>query len=147
MVIIQTKNGDEYWDKTVIYAENCAWGEVGSHLAGRMKSNGFIDWEAVFIAVDSMSIVGFCTFLKEDFYPENRYSPWISTIFVDESRRGKRLSHQMIETAVKHAKKCGFSKVYIPSDMTGFYEKAGFHMIDTLKNYNGDMDRIFMREI
>lgn len=41
----------------------------------------------------------------------------------------------------------GFSKVYIPSDMEGFYEKCGFQPIDKLKNYGGDMDTIFMREI
>lgn len=40
-----------------------------------------------------------------------------------------------------------FSKVYIPSDMTDFYEKCGFIPVDSLKNYGGDVDTIFMREI
>jgi len=31
--------------------------------------------------------------------------------------------------------------------MTEFYEKCGFYPIDTLKNYAGDMDTIFMKEI
>ncbi|MFI3207274.1 MAG: GNAT family N-acetyltransferase, partial [Clostridia bacterium] len=68
-------------------------------------------------------------------------------VFVDENARGKRVSHKMIETAINYAKKKHFSKVYIPSDMKGFYEKCGFKVIDSLKSYSGDMDTIFMREI
>ncbi len=40
-----------------------------------------------------------------------------------------------------------FKKVYIPSDMTGFYEKCGFMKIDELVNYGGDVDSVYMREI
>lgn len=61
--------------------------------------------------------------------------------------RGKRLSHQMIETVIGYAKEIGFSKVYIPSNMIGFYEKCGFEPIDTLTNYGGDNDTIFMKEL
>ncbi|GEM_PF-1089334 len=38
-------------------------------------------------------------------------------------------------------------KVYIPSEMKGFYEKYGFQPIDKLINYGGDIDTIFMKEI
>ena len=112
-----------------------------------MQRDIFTEWESVFVCLVGGEIAGFCTFLKEDFYPENRYSPWISTIFVDEKFRGYRLSHRMIDSVVTYAKSCGFSKVYIPSDMSGFYEKCGFMPIDTLSNYIGDTDTIFMKEI
>lgn len=35
----------------------------------------------------------------------------------------------------------------IPSDLKNFYEKCGFTPIDTLKNYAGDYDTIYMRQI
>lgn len=53
----------------------------------------------------------------------------------------------MIEAVIKYAKENGFTKVYIPSNMNGFYEKCGFIPIDTLINYSGDSDTIFMQEI
>lgn len=53
----------------------------------------------------------------------------------------------MISKVIEYAKEQGFSKVYIPSDMTGFYEKYGFVKIDELVNYGGDMDNIFVKEI
>lgn len=35
-----------------------------------------------------------------------------------------------------------FFKVYIPSDMIGFYEKCGFSARGTLKNYEANVDTI-----
>ncbi|WMJ22667.1 GNAT family N-acetyltransferase [Paludicola sp. MB14-C6] len=134
------------WEKAIEFAENCSW-IAGKHIAGMLRENRFFDWEAFFVATEGDNIIGYCSFLKEDYYPENRYFPWISSVFVDENMRGHRVSHKMIETAIVYAKEHGFTKVYIPSDMKGFYEKCGFRPIDKLKNYGGDIDTIFIREI
>lgn len=146
MRIIRLQYNDKYWDNTIVFPENCSW-VAGKHLAEMMKNNRFTDWESIFIAVDNNNICGYCTFLKEDYYPENRYSPWISSVYVTENARGKRVSHKLIEFVIGYAKKIGFTKVYIPSDMEGFYEKCGFKSIDKLQNYGGEFDTIFMREI
>ena len=134
------------WEEAIAFAENCSW-VAGKHVAGMLRENRLSDWEAFFVAVDRDRIIGYCSFLKEDYYPENRYSPWISSIFVEEGARGKRVSHRMIEAAVAYAKEHGFSRVYIPSDMSEFYEKCGFAPIDSLKNYGGDVDTVFMRAL
>lgn len=144
--IVRIQHNDKYWNSAIDFAENCSW-IAGKHMAGMLKENRFTDWESFFIAVKNNHIIGYCSFLKEDYYPENRYSPWISGVFVTENERGKRVSHKMIEAAVNYAKENEFSKVYIPSDMKGFYEKCGFAKIDKLKNYGGDEDDIFMLEI
>ena len=137
---------DALWNRLADYAQSCSW-IAGPHLAGMLRENRFSDWEAVFAALDGERIAGFCTFLKTDYYPENRYWPWISSIFVDEQYRGRRISGLMIEKAIEYAKEQGFDKVYIPSDMTGFYEKYGFELIDRLVNYGGDEDNVFMKRI
>lgn len=146
MEIARIENDSLLWIKAIDFAENCSW-IAGKHMAEILKENCFSDWEAFFVAKENNNIIGYCSFLKEDYYPENRYSPWISNVFVAEAARGKRVSHKMIEYVIAYAKENGFSKVYIPSDMKGFYEKCGFYPIDTLKNYGGDEDTIFMREI
>lgn len=146
MEIIRVKYGTDLYKKLIDYAENCSW-IAGKHLAQILRENNFLEWEAVFAAVSEDEIIGFCTFLETDYYPENRYSPWISSIFVDEKFRGNRISFAMIEKAAEHAKLWNFNKVYIPSDMTGFYEKCGFEKIDKLENYGGDIDNIFVRKI
>lgn len=146
MKIERLEYNSPLWEKAIDFAENCSW-VAGKHIAGRLRDNRFSDWEAFFIATEEDIIIGYCSFLKEDYYPENKYSPWISSVFVDESMRGHRVSHNMIEVAILYAKEHGFSKVYIPSDMKGFYEKCGFRPINKLKSYGGDMDTIYMREI
>lgn len=138
--------GNIYFNKLIDYAKNCSW-VAGNHLAELLENNAFTDWECAFAAIDDDRIVGFCTFMKTDYYPENKYSPWISTVFVDEKYRGKRISQQMIETVIDYAKGCRFPNVYIPSDMTGFYEKYGFEKIDALKNYGGEIDNVYVKNI
>lgn len=144
--ISRIEKSGEKWDALINYSKTCSW-IAGKHLAGLMEKNSFAEWESVFVAEVENKIIGFCTFMKTDYYPENRYSPWISSIFVDEAYRGCRISGKMIETVILYAKEQGFSKVFIPSDMIGFYEKYGFEKIDELQNYSGDIDNIFAKEI
>ena len=146
MKVIKVEMNSPYWEQLIDYAQHCSW-EAGQHLASMIRQQQFHDWESVFAAIDQDKIIGFCTFLKTDYYPENRYSPWISSIFVDENNRGHRVSQTMINEVIDYAQKIGFTKVYIPSDIQGLYEKYGFHYIDELKNYSGVMDHIFMKEI
>ncbi len=144
MNIVHITYGTELWKRAIKYAKKCSW-VVGKHIAKLLRNSAFTDWEVFFVALDGDNIIGFCSFLKEDYYPENRYSPWISSIFVDEKARGNRVSHKLIETAEDYAKECGFQKVFIPSDMVDFYEKCGYTPIDELVNYGGDTDTIFMK--
>lgn len=134
------------WDGLAAFAEGCSW-IAGKHLAGMMRTYAFEPWEAVFAATCGTEFAGFCTLLRTDYYPENRYFPWISTVFVAEPFRGRRLSGALIAAAEAHARSCGFTRVYIPSDMTGFYERFGYVRIDRLVNYGGDTDNIFEKRL
>lgn len=147
MEIRRIERNDPLWNKTIQFTLSSTW-EAKEHLAKTMENNNcFTGWESVFIATDGNDVFAHCTLLKEDYYPENRYFPWISTIFVDERHRGQRISQALIEHASAWAKANGFSKIYIPSGISGLYEKYGFTRIDELENYGGDMDAIFMKEI
>jgi len=146
MNVQRVEKGSSLERRLTEYAQNCPW-VAGGHLSMLLSQNKMTDWEAAFVLLDEEDIFGFCTLMKTDYYPENRYSPWISTVFVDERKRGARLSEKLIEAAAQYAKELGFSKAYIPSDMTGFYEKYGFVKIDELMNYGGEIDQIFVRNL
>ena len=144
MKIKRLTHNDKYWKATIDFAETCSF-VAGKHLANMMTNSKFSDWESVFAAISDEGVLGFCTLLKEDYFPENRYSPWISTLFVDEKARGNRISERLVEAAAQYAKDCSFEKVYIPSDIKGLYEKYGFAPIDQLRNYEGHFDTVFMK--
>ena len=134
------------WSQLADYAEHCSW-LAGPHIAGMLREQRFTDWEAPFAALLDGKIIGYCTFLKTDYYPDNRYWPWISSMFVDEKHRRQGVCSKLINAAIDHARSCGFKTVYIPSDMVGFYERYGFRKIDELTNYGGDVDSVFARDI
>lgn len=128
------------------YAAGCPW-IAGPHIAQMLREFRFKDWEAAFAAVDDGRFAGFCTLLEYDYYPENRYFPWISSVFVGEEFRGRRLSGLLVAAAEAHARAHGFEYAYIPSDMLGFYEAYGYEKIDALVNYGGDTDNIFRKKL
>ena len=138
--------GTALWDRAIAFARSCSW-EAGPHFAGMLQDNRFTDWEAAFAACIGDEVVGFCSFLKEDYYPDHRYRPWISSIFVDEAWRGRRISHRLIEAAEAYARECGFAAAYIPTDMEGFYEKCGYTPCDRLVNYGGDTDTVYKKDL
>lgn len=146
MEVLRVLPGTQLWRELADYAENCSW-VAGKHLAQMLRENRFHDWEAVFAAVENGAICGYCTLLETDYYPENRYHPWISSMFVDERARGNRLSGSLIEAAAAYARDCGFRRAYIPSDISGLYEKYGFAAVDTLVNYGGDTDTVYARDL
>lgn len=144
--VLNIKPRSKYWNALKEYASDCSW-IAGKHIADMLEKNTFQEWESVFVAVMNEKIIGYCTLLETDYYPENRYFPWISSIFVGEPFRGRRISELLINEAAEYAKCIGFQTVYIPSDIIGLYEKYGFKKIDVLTNYGGDIDNIFTKII
>jgi len=136
----------ELWQKLEEYARECSW-IAGPHLAQMLREKRFKGWETPFAAVKNGEIIGYCTVMETDYYPENRYLPWISSIFVGEEQRGKGVCGLLIRAAEQYLARKGFREAYIPSDMEGFYERYGYEKIDRLVNYGGDTDNVFMRKI
>ena len=135
------------WQKTVSFAENCAW-KAGPFLARRMKENGFLPWERVLAACEGEEIVGFCTLSQKDELPENLpYAPFIGFVFVEERYRGRRISEKMIDRAARYAKTLGYRCVYIMSSEQGLYEKYGFRKIGDFETIYGTTDQLFEKEL
>ncbi len=146
MKVVRAEPGTSLWDKLMAYARDCRW-VAGGHLADMMRDGEFTEWESAFAALSGGDIVGFCTLMKTDYYPENRYSPWISTVFVDEDHRDQGICGRLVESACRYAQSAGFRRVFIPSGIVGLYERYGFCQIDRLVNYGGETDNIFAKNI
>ncbi len=146
MHVCRVEKGSWLVKQLAEYADQCSW-VAGGHLAMLIREGKMTEWETAFVLLDAEEICGFCTLMKTDYYPENRYSPWISSLFVDERKRGLSLSRLLVESAADYACAIGFDRAYIPSDMLGFYERYGFEKIDELRNYAGDVDYVFERKL
>ncbi len=145
MLIYALKYGDNLWEETARYADNCSW-QAGPYLAKQMRNNVFSDWERVFVGVYEAEICCYCTLSKTDCIPDVDYSPFIGFMFVGEEHRGQRFSQRLIEFAMEYARSLGFERVYLASDEKGLYEKYGFMKIADKQDYSGRMEQIFTRE-
>ena len=148
MIVIQkVEKGTELAEKLLDFVENCSWLEVKDHVAKTIREWKFEDWETPFAALENDRIVGMATIMKSDYYPLPEIFPWISTIFVSEEYRGRRISGKLIDFANRYAKKAGFDRTYIPSEHTGLYEKYGYRYVKDIVNYGNGIDRLYVREI
>ena len=137
---------DELWNKLIDYANSCDR-EAWPILAHKMQSNGFLDWEKIFVATEDDNIVGYCTFTKEDWIPNCDYTPFVWFVFVDEKYRWKRYSEKMINAVEEYAKTLNFKQLYIVSDHKWLYEKYWFEKCDTKTDELWRNETIFIRKI
>ncbi len=144
MEIYTITSAHEKWESVAAFAEKCSWG-AGKNLAELMRKGFFKDWERVFAAFENDEPVGFCTLTeKDELASEYPYTPLIGFVFVDELRRGKRISEKMIGAALEYAKTIGYDKVYIMSGEKGLYEKYGFSYMGDFESIYGGKDQLFV---
>ena len=129
------------------FVRNFSWEEVKAHTLRSLQEWSFTDWETMFAAVAEGRIIGMASLLKTDYYPLPEIFPWVSSIFVTEEWRGRRVSQMLVDHANAYARELGFDKTYIPSEHVGLYEKYGYRYLKDIVNYGGDTDRLYVKEL
>lgn len=124
-----------------------AWVEVKDHMMEVVKRWPFTDWEGMFVAKCEGRIVGMAMASKTDYYPLPEIYPWVTSIYVDESYRGRGIAGKLINHISDYLKNYGFNKSYIPSEYFGLYEKYGYKYLKDITNYGGGIDHLFVKEI
>ena len=147
ITIQKVDKGTETAEALLEFVKNFSWNEVKEHTIRVIKNWEFEEWETPFVAMSDEHIIGIVTIMKTDYYPLPEIYPWISTLFVSEEYRGKRISKKLIDFANSYAKDLGFVKTYIPSEHIGLYEKYGYSYIKDIVNYGGDTDRLYAKEL
>jgi predicted N-acetyltransferase YhbS len=131
------------WAALAEYAKNCSWQTTGIHFSNKMKRNEFVDWEMVFIALKHGVITGFCALTKRSDVFNIHYTPLIGFVFVGEEYRGNRIGEKLCFAAIEYAKRIGFEKVYLYSDLSDYYEKIGFIKIGEVQAPWGVLESIY----
>lgn len=86
------------------------------------------------ILLDEDKLVGFISIFPTDGDERNDLSPWYATMFVKEEYRGKGYSKILNDAILKEAKARGFERIYLKSELKGYYEKFGAEYVQNLKN-------------
>ena len=86
------------------------------------------------ILLDGSNLVGFISIFPYDGTERTDLTPWYATMYVKEKYRGKGYS-KLLNCAIKdEAKRRGFKKIYLKTDLNNYYEKFGAVFMEYLKN-------------
>ena len=91
-------------------------------------------------------LVSFCTYAEKDDIPSD-LKPWMGFVYTFPQYRGHRYMQLLFDEVVRLARQEQISRVYISTGHTGLYEKYGCKFLTKLANRNGDLARIYVKEI
>ena len=140
MKIINIKNKDNYLKE---YVTLCAleWHKQKDNedlnLYIKTKINKIkIEDEIISILglINNNTLIGFISLFKHDGKEKTNLTPWYATMYVKKEYRNQNYSKILNKAILKEAKKLGYSKVYLKSNLENYYEKFGAKYIETLNN-------------
>ena len=86
------------------------------------------------ILLDNDVLIGFISIFPSDGLERKDLFPWYSTMFVKKEYRGKGYSKILNKAILEEARKRGFHKLYLKTNLINYYEKFGAKYLDDLNN-------------
>lgn len=86
------------------------------------------------ILLDKKTLIGFISIFPKDGDECQELTPWYATMYVKKEYRGLGYSKILNDAILKEAKKRGFKKIYLKSELKNYYEKFGAKHIKNLQN-------------
>ncbi|MCR5147237.1 MAG: GNAT family N-acetyltransferase [Clostridia bacterium] len=100
----------------------------------RITSNLDNPYYCKLILIDDDKLIGFISLFENDCDEKPALKPWYATMYVKSVYRGNGYSRMLNEAIIAEAKKRGFKKLYLKSDLVNYYEKFGFVYLENLSN-------------
>jgi len=86
------------------------------------------------ILLDDDKLVGFISIFPSDGEERKDLTPWYATMYVKKEYRKKGYSKLLNDSILEEARKRGYKKIYLKTDLQNYYEKFGAIYIENLKN-------------
>lgn len=86
------------------------------------------------ILVDDDILIGFISIFPHDGDEKKELSPWYATMFVKSEYRGKGYSKLLNDAILDEARRRGFQKLYLKTELENYYEKFGARYMEDLEN-------------
>lgn len=84
--------------------------------------------------LDNDELIGFISLFKYDGNEMKNLTPWYATMYVKKEYRNKGYSKILNDAILNEAKKKGYDRIYLKSNLVNYYEKFGAKYIKTLNN-------------
>ena len=129
MEIINIKNKDNYLTEYIKLC-NLEWGSKKDNIEKYIieKKEKILNEDKVISVlglIDEKELIGFISLFKYDGDYHKDLTPWYATMYVKENYRGKGYSKELNKAILNEAKKLGYTKVYLKTELENYYEKFG----------------------
>ena len=86
------------------------------------------------LLLEDETLIGFISMFPTDVDERQDLTPWYATMYVKKEYSGKGYSKFLNDAILAEARKRGFEKLYLKSELVNYYEKFGAKYIETLNN-------------
>ena len=86
------------------------------------------------ILIKDENLIGFISIFPVDGEDRKDLSPWYATMYVKKEYRGNGYSKMLNDAILEEARRRGFKKIYLKTDLVNYYEKFGAKYIEKLSN-------------
>ena len=101
----------------------------------------------VLLLTEGDELISFCTYAEKDDIPCTDLAPWVGFVYTFPEHRGHHYAGLLMDEAERLAEKDGFSAFYISTTHVGLYEKYGCVFKTEMKDMNGEMSRVYEKQI
>jgi GNAT superfamily N-acetyltransferase len=99
-----------------------------------------------YVALEAGEIIGTYALLRNDINSRQDLCPWLACLFVEEKHRGQEIGALLLQHGLEEAAKKGYKKLYLTSDLEGFYEKYGWRNNGLAYGIGGGNIKIYENE-
>lgn len=139
MEIINIKDNSHYLEE---YCRLCSleWGssktdkELDLYVKNKIIKIQNEDKVISILGLVDNNLVGFISLFRYDGDERRDLTPWYATMYVKKEYRGMGYSKILNNAIIEEAKRIGYKRVYLKTDLNNYYEKFGAIYIDTLSN-------------
>ncbi|MEW5920047.1 MAG: GNAT family N-acetyltransferase [Bacillota bacterium] len=96
-----------------------------------------------YICLQNEDIVGTCALLRYDLVSRQDLSPWLACLYVVPGERVRGIGTALQEHVVREAKRKGFDRIFLCTELEGYYERSNWRQIGRGYLYTGQAVKIY----
>jgi GNAT superfamily N-acetyltransferase len=128
--IIGIRNNQAYLQKAV----DCftAWWKFDRRIYDDCISNSIKTTSPLprwYLMLKNEDIIGGYGLITNDFISRQDLLPWLCALYIEEECRGNQLGSKLLEHAKSEALQLGYKKLYLSTDLEGYYESHGWKSV------------------
>lgn len=88
-------------------------------------------------------IIAGCGIIENDFHDRPDLAPNLCALYVEEEHRHRGLARRLLDHARTEAAAMGHDRLYLVTDLVGFYEKCGWEYVGEVNELDGSPIRLY----